>query len=188
MNVKVKLGFVLIPCAVLVGGAAAQTHFSDSHDPDKIARIAIRELRKAKTLVLVQAYGFTDTNISHVLDSLHEHGVPVGVVLDKSSVKAKRSVLPELMKHKIDVWIDDLHKIAHNKIIIIDTSTVLSGSYNWTVAAKRNAENMGVIKDRKEVLRYIRNWYRHQWHSKRKFNHPPSVPGVRRKVPPYRVD
>ena len=32
----------------------------------------------------------------------------------------------------------------HNKFCIIDNSIVINGSYNWTISAKTNAENIQV--------------------------------------------
>jgi phosphatidylserine/phosphatidylglycerophosphate/cardiolipin synthase-like enzyme len=41
--------------------------------------------------------------------------------------------------------------IAHNKIIIIDSETVITGSFNFTKAAEeKNAENLLIIKSNEE--------------------------------------
>ena len=43
--------------------------------------------------------------------------------------------------------IDAKHAIAHNKIMIIDQATIITGSFNNTKAAEeKNAENLLVIK------------------------------------------
>jgi len=50
--------------------------------------------------------------------------------------------------------------------MIIDTETVISGSFNFIKAAeKNNAENLLVINDRKLAERYIKNWQEHERHS-----------------------
>ena len=50
----------------------------------------------------------------------------------------------------IPVKIDAQHAIAHNKAMIIDGETVITGSFNFTKAAEENnAENLLVIRDRK---------------------------------------
>jgi phosphatidylserine/phosphatidylglycerophosphate/cardiolipin synthase-like enzyme len=35
----------------------------------------------------------------------------------------------------VPVWIDAQHAIAHNKLMVIDDATVISGSFNFTRAA-----------------------------------------------------
>ena len=62
--------------------------------------------------------------------------------------------------------IDPAHAIAHNKIMIIDGETVITGSFNFTKAAeKRNAENLLIIHDKDLEGRYIENWKNHAGHS-----------------------
>ena len=72
----------------------------------------------------------------------------------------------ELANLGIPVKIDAVHAIAHNKIVIIDGEAVITGSFNFTEAAKENnAENLLVIHDRKLAERYTRNWEEHAQHS-----------------------
>ena len=48
--------------------------------------------------------------------------------------------------------IDSKHQIAHNKIILIDGRTVITGSFNFTTnAGKSNAENLLIIHDRPDL-------------------------------------
>lgn len=56
--------------------------------------------------------------------------------------------------------------IAHNKIMMIDEETVITGSFNFTKAAQEhNAENLVVIKDKALAIRYMDNWKAHKKHS-----------------------
>ena len=62
--------------------------------------------------------------------------------------------------------IDGKHAIAHNKIIIIDGQTVITGSFNFTNQAEdHNAENLLVIRDHGLAQRYLANWHDHEAHS-----------------------
>ena len=64
------------------------------------------------------------------------------------------------------VYYDFMHAIAHNKIIIIDGATVLTGSFNFTDAAeKNNAENLLILHSKKLASRYLENWELHLKHS-----------------------
>lgn len=55
--------------------------------------------------------------------------------------------------------IDAEYAIAHNKVIVIDDSTVLTGSFNFSQAAEeKNAENLLVLKKAPELAQaYIAN-------------------------------
>ena len=66
----------------------------------------------------------------------------------------------------IPVRIDAKHAIAHNKIMVIDGETVITGSFNFTKAAEEhNAENLLVIRDAELVEKYVANWKAHAEHS-----------------------
>ncbi len=66
----------------------------------------------------------------------------------------------------IPTFIDPAHAIAHNKIIVIDQETVITGSFNFTRAAEeRNAENLLIIKSKDLAKPYIDNWNQHKEHS-----------------------
>jgi phosphatidylserine/phosphatidylglycerophosphate/cardiolipin synthase-like enzyme len=126
----------------------------------------IKNLDQVEKWVLVQAYSFTSLPIAEALVNAHKRGVKVKVLLDKSQLKAKGSKLNLLVAAGIPVSIDTKHSIAHNKVMIIDGSTVLTGSFNFTTAAEdRNAENLLVIRDKKIAKKYQTNWDAHFKHS-----------------------
>jgi phosphatidylserine/phosphatidylglycerophosphate/cardiolipin synthase-like enzyme len=51
------------------------------------------------------------------------------------------------------------HAIAHNKVMVIDRETVITGSFNFTRAAEeKNAENLLIIKSNDLARAYIDNW------------------------------
>jgi phosphatidylserine/phosphatidylglycerophosphate/cardiolipin synthase-like enzyme len=102
----------------------------------------VTELGNAKTTILVQAYSFTSTPIAKALVSAHNRGVKVEVILDKSQRTEKYSSADFLQHAGILTNIDAKHAIAHNKIMVIDGATVITGAFNFTKAAEENnAEN-----------------------------------------------
>ena len=126
----------------------------------------IRELNKAQSTVLVQAYTFTSAPIAKALLNAHKRGVKIEVILDKSQRTQKYSSATFLHNQGIPVKIDAQHAIAHNKVMIIDGEAVITGSFNFTKAAEENnAENLLVIHDKKLAERYIENWQEHEKHS-----------------------
>ena len=126
----------------------------------------VQELGSAKTSILVQAYSFTSAPVAKALVAAHERGVKVEILLDKSHLTERYTNAPFLAKSGIPVKIDSAHAIAHNKVMIIDEETVITGSFNFTKAAEdKNAENLLVIKDRALASRYSQNWKVHEAHS-----------------------
>jgi phosphatidylserine/phosphatidylglycerophosphate/cardiolipin synthase-like enzyme len=126
----------------------------------------IRELNKAKSTILVQAYSFTSAPIAKALLNAHKREIKVEVILDKSQKTQKYSSATFLYNQGIPVKIDAQHAIAHNKIMIVDGETVITGSFNFTKAAEENnAENLLVIRDKKLAELYIKNWQEHAQHS-----------------------
>ena len=126
----------------------------------------VRELTAAKETVLVQAYSFTSAPISKALLAAHKRGVKVEVILDRSQKTAKYSEADFLINVGIPTKIDAKHAIAHNKVMVIDGQTLITGSFNFTTAAEEhNAENLLVIRDAVLAAKYAANWKVHADHS-----------------------
>jgi phosphatidylserine/phosphatidylglycerophosphate/cardiolipin synthase-like enzyme len=126
----------------------------------------VQALGNAKRTILVQAYSFTSAPIAKALLDAHKRGVQVQVILDKSQRSEKYSSADFLANQGVPTRIDANHAIAHNKIMIIDGETVLTGSFNFTKAAQtQNAENLLIIQDKALAALYTQNWDAHRQHS-----------------------
>ena len=128
----------------------------------------VRELMKAKSEILVQAYSFTADPLTFALIEVKKQGVIVDILLDKSNEIDRYSDLHFFIENQMDVKIDHEHAIAHNKIIIIDKKVVITGSYNFTNQAEsENAENVVIIQGHPElVAAYRENFFKHRDHAK----------------------
>jgi len=123
-------------------------------------------LGKAKSAVYVQAYSFTSAPIAKALVDASRRGVAVQVLLDKSQRTERYSEADFLRNAGIPTLIDAKHAIAHNKIMVIDGQTVITGSFNFTKAAEEsNAENLLLIADPVLAKKYLQNWQDHKEHS-----------------------
>jgi phosphatidylserine/phosphatidylglycerophosphate/cardiolipin synthase-like enzyme len=99
----------------------------------------VTELNGAKTEILVQAYSFTSAHIAKTLIDAKKRGVQIEVVLDKSQKSEKYSSADFVAHAGIPVYIDSKHAIAHNKIMIIDRNTLITGSFNfWRSADEKS--------------------------------------------------
>ena len=127
----------------------------------------VSEINAAKKVILLQAYSFTSLPIAKALVNAWKRGVKIEAILDQSQRIEKYSEADFLVNSGIPTYIDAAHAIAHNKIIIIDQSTLITGSFNFTYAAEENnAENLLILKGNKAlVARYILNLEQHKGHS-----------------------
>jgi phosphatidylserine/phosphatidylglycerophosphate/cardiolipin synthase-like enzyme len=126
----------------------------------------VSTIRQAKTEILVQAYSFTSAPIAKALVDVHKRGVRVQIILDRSQRKERYSSADFTAHAGIPTYIDAAHSIAHNKVMIIDKSVIITGSFNFTKAAEgKNAENLLVLRSRELAKGYIENWEKHKEHS-----------------------
>lgn len=127
----------------------------------------VHEIDGAQNTILVQAYSFTSAPLADALLRAHNRGVQVSVVLDSSQQTEKYSSATFFSNQGIDLRIDAAHAIAHNKVMLIDNRTIVTGSFNFTKAAEeRNAENVLIIQDKPDLVRaYLTNFNEHRAHS-----------------------
>ncbi len=90
----------------------------------------------------------------------------IQIILEKPQRTARHSAAVYTSRNGIPTFIDRAHAIAHNKVMIIDMLTVITGSFNFTKAAEEsNAENMLIIRSSALAQLYMTNWNYHKKHS-----------------------
>lgn len=71
----------------------------------------------------------------------------VRVVLERHQ-EANEVVRGRLLKAGIEVRIDSNEALMHDKIAVVDSEVILTGSFNWTESARSsNNENLIAISD-----------------------------------------
>ena len=126
----------------------------------------VNEISHAKSEIYVQAYSFTSAPIAKALVDAYKRGIKVEAILDKSQKKERYTSATFLANSGIPTYIDSKHAIAHNKIMVIDKETVITGSFNFTKAAEeKNAENLLILKNKEMASQYLMNWSKHKNHS-----------------------
>ena len=128
----------------------------------------VNQIETAKSEILVQAYSFTSAPIAKALVNAHKRGVKVEAILDKSQKSERYTSATFISNAGIPTYIDSKHAIAHNKIMIIDKETVITGSFNFTKAAEeKNAENLLILRNKDLAVLYLINWENHRGRSER---------------------
>jgi len=159
--------------------ADTRVYFSLYDDPEAVI---IEHLNKAKELICIAMYYFTDSELSQKIVNAKNRGVEVRIYLDSSQIDAQYSKARFFINEGIEnIRISSNGNLMHNKFAIIDNSIVLTGSYNWTASAsERNDENLLVIDDEEIVARY-QTYFNTLWdekHNTDKFQQLLNHPGV----------
>jgi phosphatidylserine/phosphatidylglycerophosphate/cardiolipin synthase-like enzyme len=126
----------------------------------------LKELRSAKKTILIQAYEITSIKIINEILEAHTRGVKIELLLDHTKSLAKESKAIFLLPKGITILTDKRHHSSHNKTMILDDETIITGSYNFTKQAEKNAENIIIIHDPKIAEIYTKNFKLHATHSK----------------------
>jgi phosphatidylserine/phosphatidylglycerophosphate/cardiolipin synthase-like enzyme len=134
---------------------------------DPVDEILIGVIGQARQQVLVQAFRFPHKRIARALVDAHRRGVRVEVLADdRQDLQLEGSVLADLVRNGVTVWLDPQQSSAHNNVVIVDAGTpaaiLVTGSYNFTYAAqRRNAENVLVMRGNPDLAAAVAtNWQR----------------------------
>ena len=133
-----------------VGCTASRAYFSDV---DAMSSVVTTEVDAASDRVRLAIYTFTDENIQNALIDAAGRGVSVMVAADagqSTTLSDQIGVLTNLREAGVEVRIGDGYNggILHHKFMVVDGSTVLTGSFNYTRSANEaNDENLVVLSD-----------------------------------------
>jgi phosphatidylserine/phosphatidylglycerophosphate/cardiolipin synthase-like enzyme len=157
------------PPAPLPARGNLQVAFSPGDDVGGLVVAAIREARRQ---ILVQAYSFTHKHIADALVEARQRGVDVQMLADHDQARSiATSLVEDVARRGVPVWLDGEHAAAHNKVMVIDpglpTAAVVTGSLNFTQAGQyRNAENVLILRGNPDLAEaYAANWRQHRLHS-----------------------
>lgn len=131
-----------------IHGVTVQNYFG----PEKeIAPIIARIVAGAQESIQFMAFSFTDERLGETILGRADAGVTVQGVFETAGAETAFSTYP-LMRDaglpNLDVRLDGNPRIMHHKVIIVDSETVIFGSFNFSDSANdRNDENILIIDD-----------------------------------------
>ena len=148
------------PRSVEVYGSAYHIAKRDDYTIAEVAKGMLNAITEAKTDIRVQAYLFSYAPIAQALADAQNRGIQVRIILDKNQKTSTHSSVNFFTAHHIPTKFDESFHTAHNKIIIVDDNTVITGSFNFIkTAEEKNAENVLIIRGNKKLADlYIKNW------------------------------
>ena len=130
-------------------------------DPAGAIEAVVRTARKS---ILIQAYEITPGPLVAALVEAHRRGVDVRAIVDYKQLTDRRNhddafAVEHLGGAGIPVLVDRPPGLMHDKVMIIDGETVVTGSFNYTYSAEhRNVENLLVIRDPALAAQYVQHW------------------------------
>jgi phosphatidylserine/phosphatidylglycerophosphate/cardiolipin synthase-like enzyme len=141
-----------------VGNNRVELYFS----PDENVEQRLVELiTDSSQRIQFMAYVLTSDPIANELLAAHQRGVEVQGVVEATQADSLGSDYLRLLKAGLSVRRDSNPKSMHHKVILIDDSIVITGSYNFSKSAKeRNDENLVILHDPDLVLNYLQEFER----------------------------
>jgi phosphatidylserine/phosphatidylglycerophosphate/cardiolipin synthase-like enzyme len=128
---------------VAIDGTRVECYFAPE---DHVLREIMDEVAGAIEAIDIMAFAFTSTDLAKAVVKRIEHGVAVRGLFDTRGAGSEYSRDDYLAEHGARVFLDQNPYTMHNKVIIIDSDTVITGSYNFTQSAEtKNDENALII-------------------------------------------
>lgn len=142
---------------VTVDGVPINIYFSPS---DGVSQYVLAELQKAQSSIDFLAYSFTSDDFGEAILERAKAGVKVRGVFDESQNKSNTGGEYTRMKRAgLDVRIDGISGLLHNKVMIIDHKVVITGSYNFSASAeKTNDENLVILHSEDLAGQYLQHF------------------------------
>ncbi|WP_420213473.1 phospholipase D family protein (plasmid) [Burkholderia aenigmatica] len=146
--------------ALLSGSLPPTARFELGFSPGGSAEaVVLRAIGGARESILVAAYSFTSRTIAKALVNAQHRGVKVFVLADSRQNSKAYSAVQYLANQGVAVRVIDRFDAFHHKFLVLDQRHVELGSFNYSAAATRNAENAMLLWGVPEIAeRYTAEW------------------------------
>jgi cardiolipin hydrolase len=120
-----------------------------------------RQLGHARDSVAICVFTITDDRLADSILEAHSRGIAVRIITDNAKAEDLGSDVDRFERAGIPLRMDQSPFHMHHKFAILDSKTLLNGSYNWTRgAAHDNEENLIVIDDPRLVTSFAKTFER----------------------------
>jgi phosphatidylserine/phosphatidylglycerophosphate/cardiolipin synthase-like enzyme len=128
-----------------ISGSFVENYFAPE---DKVAEKIIARLTQAARTIDFMAFAFTDEQIGATVLERAQSGVVVRGVFETTHADSTLSQYGKLKRAGLDVRLDGNPFLMHHKVFIVDSKTVIFGSFNFSRSAEEeNDENLLIIDD-----------------------------------------
>lgn len=141
---------------LVLDGISVENYFSP---PDHVMDKLVALVKAARSSIRFMIFTYTDDRLADAMIERFNAGVKVEGIYENR--QAPYGTFPELYCAKLPVKTDGNRYTMHHKVIILDDKTVITGSFNFTVAAdKSNDDNLLVIHDPAVARLYVQEFER----------------------------
>lgn len=140
--------------SVTIDGTQVEIYFSPD---DGVAAKILKLIQNAKKSIYFLAYSFTSNDLGNAIRQRAADGLTVAGVMDDGQVDTNLGTeYDPFMQAGLDVRRDGNPGLMHFKVMIIDRSIVITGSYNFSESAETtNDENVIIIHSTYAAGRYL---------------------------------
>ena len=144
---------------VIIDGTPLDVYFSPD---DQVQASFVELVQNAQESIYFMAFSFTADPIGEAVRARAAEGVTVAGIMETDQVKSNAGTeFDPFSQAGLDVYQDANPGQMHHKVMIIDQSIVIFGSYNFTNSAEtRNDENLLVIYNREIAAQFIAEFQR----------------------------
>jgi phosphatidylserine/phosphatidylglycerophosphate/cardiolipin synthase-like enzyme len=115
---------------------------------NNVTEVIVNEINAAQRSVRFMAFSFTLDTMGNALLSRARAGVNVQGIFETTGSLTQFSEMGRLFCAGMDVRQDGNNGVLHHKVFVIDETTVIFGSFNFSDnAASSNDENLMIIRD-----------------------------------------
>lgn len=119
----------------------------------------VSQIESARKTLDICVFTISDDRISDAIVDRHESRVRVRILTDNEKLMDVGSDIERLVRAGIPVRVDRTQHHMHHKFAVIDGTTVVTGSYNWTRSAcQYNEENIVIMMEHGVVGAYAREF------------------------------
>jgi len=144
---------------VIVNDTPIDVYFSpDDHVQDSFVEL----IENAQGSINFMAFSFTSDPIGDAVLARAEQGVTVSGVMEAEQVKSNIGTeFDPFSQAGLDVLLDGNDGQMHHKVMIIDESIVIFGSYNFTASAEtKNDETLIVVYNKDIAAQFMEEFHR----------------------------
>ncbi|MBI1319102.1 MAG: hypothetical protein GC168_09155 [Candidatus Hydrogenedens sp.] len=138
---------------VLIQGARIENYFAPE---DRVENEIITEIAAADSRIDFMVFSFTSEPIAEAMLARMVYGAHVRGIFEAAQAGSEYSRDEWLAGRGAEIYIDQNEAMMHHKVIIVDATTVVTGSYNLSRAANtENDENVLIIESAPLAARYL---------------------------------
>ena len=115
-----------------------------------IEQVLISNIKNTKSKLRIAVAWFTNPRLFACLDMLLDGGVKVELILadDILNFREQTFSFQKIINKGATIWYTKFPSLMHHKFCMMDERILISGSYNWTLAAEnKNHENIIVTTE-----------------------------------------